>query len=136
MMAVFCILFSLVSHTRSGNSIDYNDIVLRDAVFMLRAIAMLLLLTWLLYLVTFRFLFSIILVWLHVLSTITITISIAVLLFKKIINHEAPVLQRLSETVVSAGNVWGLLPMLGVLIFFAQMIYIVNLMLGIIKRMN
>jgi hypothetical protein len=60
----------------------------------------------------------------------------AVLLFKKIINSDTQPLQQLTETAVPPGNIWALLPALGALIFLTQIIYIVNLMLGIIKRMN
>ena len=136
MMAALCVLFSLVSHTGSENSPDYSALVLRDAVFILRAVAMLLLLSWLLYLFTYRFLFSNTLVWIHVISTIAVTIAMAVLLFKKIMNSDAQPLQQLTETAAPPGNVWALLPALGALIFLTQIIYIVNLMLGMIKRMN
>ena len=135
MMAALCVLFSLVSHTDKGNVPDYDEPVLKAAVFMLRAVAMLLLLAWLLYVFTFRFLFSNILVWIHVLSTIVITIAMAVLLFKKIMNSDVQPLQQLTETA-PPGNVWALLPSLGALVFLTQIIYIVNLMLGMIKRMN
>jgi len=136
MMAALCVLFSLVSHTESNSRPDYNELVLRDAVFMLRAMAMLLLLSWLLYLFTFRFLFSNILVWIHVISTIAIAVVMAVLLFKKIMNGHPQAVQQLTETVLPPGNVWTLLPVLGALIFLTQIIYIVNLMLGMIRRMN
>ena len=136
MMAALCVLFSLVSHTGRENSPDYSALVLQDAVFILRAVAMLLLLSWLLYLFTYRFLFSNTLVWIHVISTIAVAIAMAVLLFKKIINSDTQPLQQLTETAVPPGNVWALLPALGALIFVTQIIYIVNLMLGIIKRMN
>ena len=135
-MAVLCILFSLVSHTHSGDDRKYNDFVLRNAIFMLRAIAMLLLLTWLLYLLTSRFLFSTLFTWLHVLSTTAITIGMAVLLFRKIMNNAANHLQQISEKGVDSGNPSTFLPTLGILIFFAQMIFIINLMIGIIKRLN
>jgi hypothetical protein len=51
-------------------------------------------------------------------------------------NSDTQPLQQLTETAVPPGNVWALLPALGALIFLTQIIYIVNLMLGIIKRMN
>lgn len=136
MMAALCVLFSLVSHTGMENSPDYSALVLQDAVFILRAVAMLLLLSWLLYLFTYRFLLSYTLVWIHVISTIAVAIAMAVLLFKKIMNSDAQPLQQLTETTAPLGNVWALLPALGALIFLTQIIYIVNLMLGMIKRMN
>lgn len=69
-------------------------------------------------------------------STTAITIGMAVVLFKEIMNNEAHPLHQLTETGVALGNTSTLLPTLGILIFFTQMIYIINLMIGIIKKMN
>ncbi len=100
----------------------------------LRAIAMLLLLFWILYMITFRFLFSTVLIWLHIVITLLLLTLIVFLFFRFSVENIPDEIKDLS---FQAGlNPRMVVPVLIMLLLITQLTYIINLFLGVVRRMN
>ncbi len=100
----------------------------------LRSIAMLLLLFWILYMITSRFLFSIVLIWLHIIITLLLLVLI-VFLFFRFSDQNIPV--EIKELSFQTGlNPRMIVPVLIMLLLITQLCYIINLFLGVVRRMN
>lgn len=100
----------------------------------LRAIAMLLLLFWILYMITVRFLFSIVLIWVHIIVTLLLLVLIVFLFFRYSGQNASNGLLELS---FQAGlNPQMIVPVLIMLLLITQLSYIINLFLGVVRRMD
>ena len=100
----------------------------------LRTIAMLLLLFWILYMITVRFLFSTILIWLHIVITLLLTVLIVFLFFRYSGQSASGEVMNLSfQTGFSSPMV---VPVLIMLLLLTQLSYIINLFVGVVRRMN
>lgn len=100
----------------------------------LRAIAMLLLLFWILYMITFRFLFSTVLIWLHIVITLLLLVLIVFLFFHF---SEQNIPDEIKDLSFQAGlNPPMIVPVLIMLLLITQLSYIINLFLGVVRRMN
>ena len=100
----------------------------------LRAIAMLLLLFWILYMITFRFLFSTVLIWLHIVITLLLLTLIVFLFFRFSVENIPDEIKDLS---FQAGlNPRMVVAVLIMLLLITQLTYIINLFLGVVRRMN
>ncbi|HRP56849.1 hypothetical protein [Agriterribacter sp.] len=100
----------------------------------LRAIAMLLLLFWILYMITVRFLFSVFLIWVHIVITLLLLVLIVFLFFHYSGQNASNGLMELSfQTGLSPQMI---VPVLIMLLLITQLSYIINLFLGVVRRMN
>lgn len=100
----------------------------------LRAIAMLLLLFWILYMITFRFLFSTVLIWLHIVITLLL-LALIVFLFFRFSAQNIP--DEIKDLSFQAGlNPRMIVPVLIMFLLITQLGYIINLFLGMVRRMN
>ena len=100
----------------------------------LRAIAMLLLLFWILYMITVRFLFSLVLIWVHIIVTLLLLVLIVFLFFRYSGQNASNGLLELS---FQAGlNPQMIVPVLIMLLLIMQLTYIINLFLGVVRRVN
>jgi len=132
--ALLLILLSLVQ------GVQRLDIPLPDAAYILsyadtlRAMALLLLLFWILYMVTISILFSSTLVWIHISITLVLPVIIVFLFFRF---AEQPVPAAAVEMPLK-GNDPGyiIIPALILALLLAQLSYIVNLILGLMRRMS
>ena len=100
----------------------------------LRAMAMLLLLFWILYMTTVRFLFSVVLIWVHTVITLLLTVFIVLLFFRYSGQNAANEAMELSFQ--TGLNPQMLVPVLIMLLLIMQLSYIINLFLGVVRRMN
>ena len=100
----------------------------------LRAMAMLLLLFWILYMTTVRFLFSVVLIWVHTVITLLLTVFIVLLFFRYSGQNAANEAMELSFQ--TGLNPRMLVPVLIMLLLIMQLSYIINLFLGVVRRMN
>jgi hypothetical protein len=100
----------------------------------LRAIAMLLLLLWILYMITVRFLFSVVLIWAHILITLLLLVLIVFFFFRYSGQNASNEIIELSFQ--TGHNTQMLVPVLIMLLLVTQLSYIINLFLGVVKRMN
>jgi hypothetical protein len=100
----------------------------------LRAIAMLLLLLWILYMITVRFLFSVVLIWAHILITLLLLVLIVFFFFRYSGQNASNEIIELSFQ--TGHNTQMLVPVLIMLLLVTQLRYIINLFLGVVKRMN
>ena len=100
----------------------------------LRAMAMLLLLFWILYMTTVRFLFSVVLIWVHTVITLLLTVFIVLLFFRYSGQNAANEAMELSFQ--TGLNPQMIVPVLIMLLLIMQLSYIINLFLGVVRRMN
>lgn len=100
----------------------------------LRAIAMLLLLFWILYMITVRFLFSVILIWVHIVITLLLLVLIVFLFFRYAGQNASNEIMELSFQ--TGLNPQMIVPVLIMLLLLTQLSYIINLILGVVRRMN
>ena len=100
----------------------------------LRAMAMLLLLFWILYMTTVRFLFSVVLIWVHTVITLLLTVFIVLLFFRYSGQNAANEAMELSFQ--TGLNPQMIVPLLIMLLLIMQLSYIINLFLGVVRRMN
>ena len=100
----------------------------------LRAMAMLLLLFWILYMTTVRILFSVVLIWVHTVITLLLTVFIVLLFFRYSGQNAANEAMELSFQ--TGLNPRMLVPVLIMLLLIMQLSYIINLFLGVVRRMN
>lgn len=134
--AIILILLSWVPFEKTTDLHLHDSYLVFDYAFMLRAIAMLMLLFWLLYNYTRYFLFSKQLIWVHIILSMTILICVIFCIIR--INH-------VHRPDINTDNGWALkvhsktrllIPVLIVFFLLAQLVYIINLLLGLIKKMN
>ena len=100
----------------------------------LRAMAMLLLLFWILYMTTVRFLFSVVLIWVHTVITLLLTVFIVLLFFRYSGQNAANEAMELSFQ--RGLNPQMIVPVIIMLLLIMQLSYIINLFLGVVRRMN
>ncbi len=129
-VAILLILLSLfVAHTDTLD-LHLSDIYLvLSGVQTLRTVALFLLLLWLLYLFTHRFLYSKALTSLHIFITLSATLLITACLFYY---------AAYAKTYITIYNspLRLLLPLLIIATLLSQLLYIINLLLGVLRRVN
>ncbi|HRQ52122.1 MAG TPA: hypothetical protein PLR74_16350, partial [Agriterribacter sp.] len=96
--------------------------------------AMLLLLLWILYMITIRVLFSAVLIWIHIVITLLL-LTLIVFLFFRYAGTAAPGHPR-GFSFQSGLNVQMLVPVLIMFLLLTQLCYIINLLLGVVRRVN
>ena len=100
----------------------------------MRSFAMLLFLLWILYMFTNRILFSAVLIWVHVLLTLLLLLSIVFLFFYF---SRQNTLVATSEISFQTGfNPQMIVPVLIWILLIIQLSYILNLLLGVVRRLN
>ena len=105
-----------------------------DVVFFIRAIAMFLLLMWFLYMFTFRFLFSGVLVWMHIIITIAIAVAVSALLLWKAKTYATITDVDMIKTNIRRATF--MTQLFTVSIMLTQMLFFLNLLAGVFKRVN
>ncbi len=136
-LALAALLLILLSLVQDGHRLDMP---LPDAAYMLsytdtlRAMALLLLLFWILYMVTIRILFSSLLVWIHIAITLILPAIIVFLFFR--FAAEPASATELEMQLKRNNPVQILVPALILALLLTQLSYIVNLILGLMRRMN
>lgn len=134
---ITALLLILLSLFTSSGSLDIpldKTASIIDGVFLLRAVAMFMLLSWLLYWIASRLLFSRTLIWLHVIATIIVVVFLSVAVFKNGVSK-----QNALTVQANAGATDGLdliFPLCIILLFAAQLLFFINLLLGILRRAN
>lgn len=141
LLLAFAILLILSSFLAGRGTLDIHlsdTYYVLDGVFIIRAMAMLLLLDWLLYRVTYKFLFSRALTWFHVLITIALVVIVVVFLFSEGRPHPRRYFDYNYTDIsdVSGKNVINFIPGFIILLLLAQLLYIINLLLGVLRRLN
>lgn len=141
LLLAFAILLILSSFLAGRGTLDIHlsdTYYVFDGVFIIRAMAMLLLLDWLLYRFTYKFLFSRALIWVHVLITIALVIVVVVFLFSEGRPHPRRYFDYNYTDIsdVSGKNVINFIPGFIILLLLAQLLYIINLLLGVLRRLN
>ncbi|MFT4016544.1 MAG: hypothetical protein QM668_06250 [Agriterribacter sp.] len=137
LLLVLAVLLAVVSLAGANNS-KTVDVHLRDTyyvldiVFIMRAITMLLLLLWLLYIFTFESLFSVGLAWMHICLTITLSLTISGLLLWKANNYVVSV----DMMHINIRRTTLVVQIFIALMLLTQLIYFINLLAGILKRVN
>lgn len=137
LLLFFAIILTIASLAGANNTVDINTAdtyYTLDTVFVIRAIAMFLLLLWLLYVFTFKFLFSKSLAWLHIIFTITIAVVVCAVLLWKVKNHSSIV-----DTEMLYANMRRTRFMMQVSIaalMLSQLLFVINLFAGVIKKVN
>lgn len=110
-----------------------------DGVFVLRAVGMFLLLNWLLYRFTQRLMFSKVLIWLHVIISIAVVAFLTIVLFKSGVQHPQRYFDYTYTTVTDMNllrRIRFIVPLCVILIIIAQALFFINLLLGILRRVN
>lgn len=104
-----------------------------DGIFVLRAVGMFLLLSWLMYCFTRKLLYSRTLIWLHVVISMLLVTVITSVIFKygSVYN-----MVHLQQGNTEAGYVVSGIPALWGLLFAAKLLYMINLLLGLLRRVN
>ena len=134
---LFAVLLAIISLAGANNSTT-TDVHLRDTyyvldiVFIMRAITMLLLLLWMLYVFTFKSLFSVGLAWVHISLTLVISLIITGLLLWKANNFVVNV----DMMQVNIRRTAFVVQIFIALILLTQLIYFINLLAGILKQVN
>ncbi|MFT3947326.1 MAG: hypothetical protein QM763_10165 [Agriterribacter sp.] len=137
LLLVFAVLLAVISLAGANNS-KTVDVHLRDTyyvldiVFIMRAITMLLLLLWLLYIFTFRSLFSIGLAWVHISLTLILSLIISGVLLWKASNY----IVNIDMMHVNIRRTTFLVQIFIALMLLTQLIYFINLLAGVLKRVN
>lgn len=137
LLLVLAVLLAVVSLAGANNS-KTVDVHLRDTyyvldiVFIMRAITMLLLLLWLLYIFTFESLFSVGLAWMHICLTLTLSFTISGLLLWKANNYVVSV----DIMHINIRRTTLVVQIFIALMLLTQLIYFINLLAGILKRVN
>ncbi|MBN8788357.1 MAG: hypothetical protein J0I84_14800 [Terrimonas sp.] len=137
LLLVLAVLLAVVSLAGANNS-KTVDVHLRDTyyvldiVFIMRAITMLLLLLWLLYIFTFESLFSVGLAWMHICLTLTLSLTISGLLLWKANNYVVSV----DIMHINVRRTTLVVQIFIALMLLTQLIYFINLLAGILKRVN
>lgn len=136
--SVVLVLISLLS---GGGSLDIHltgtQHVL-DGIFILRSLAMLLLLNWILYRVTHQFLLTGTLTWLHIIATLIVVTCIVIFVFMKGTVHPKRYFDYSYTPVheISRRSMTGIIPAFVILVLLTQLLFIINLFGGILKRVN
>lgn len=140
MLALAAILLAMLSFIPSGNAMDMpvkGASYVLSYTYTLRAIAMLLLLLWILYMVTVQILFSVILTWLHIAMTIVLAALIVFLFFFFHLSvGYAPEKDAGIFSFQSGMSLQMAVPLLIMLLLVMQLLYIINLFAGVIRRIS
>lgn len=137
LLFVLAVLLAVVSLAGANNS-KTVDVHLRetyyvlDVIFIMRAITMLLLLLWLLYIFTFQSLFSVGLAWMHISLTLILSITISGVLLWKSGNYVVSI----DMMHVNIRRTTFMVQIFIALMLLTQLIYFINLLAGILKRVN
>lgn len=135
--ALLLILLSLFTNSGSLNISPGSASSIIDGIFVLRAVAMFMLLSWLLYWITSKLLFSKVLIWLHVIATLIIVVFLSILIFKNGSSQRYLQNQYLkSESVSITEWMHFIIPLCIILLFAAQLLFFINLLLGVLRRVN
>lgn len=132
--AVILIMLSLIPFNHSMDLQVTGASYTLSYKYTLQGLGMLLLLLWVLHLFTMKILFSEILAWIHIVCTILV-ISLITYLFFRFAEEKPPEHQ---EMISIQGRVSArmLAPGLIMLLFLIQAMYLLNLLLGVIRRIN
>ncbi len=132
--AVILIMLSFVPFKHSMDLQITGGAYVFSYKFTVQGLGMLLLLLWVLHLFTIKILYSGILVWIHITGTIVVASLITYLFFyfSKIKLPEQEELVSIQGRVSPRMVVPGLI----MLLFLIQTMYILNLLLGVIRRIN
>lgn len=140
MLALAAVLLVMLSFIPSGNAMDMPvkgaSYVLSYA-YTLRAMAMLVLLLWILYMVTVQILFSTILTWLHIIMTIVLAALIVFLFFFFHLSAgHAPEKEAEIFSFQAGVSLQMAVPLLIMLLLVMQLLYVINLFAGVIRRIS
>ncbi|MGN6437075.1 MAG: hypothetical protein ACTHMM_11105 [Agriterribacter sp.] len=137
--AFVLVLLSFIPFKSTVDMHVHDTYMVLDIAFVFRALAMFLMLEWMLYFFTIRILFSSVLIWLHVLITLGMLAVIFIassfiefqpvsdpVKFDEIDKWEAFKYSR--QVYIVGASV--------VLLLLAQPIFVINLFLGVLKRTN
>jgi len=133
-LALLLILMSFIPYKHSMNLAIKGAAYSLNFADSLKSFAMLFLLLWILYLFTTRILFSKILTWIHTLTTIGV-VFIIIVLFYYFSGSQNPA--SAGELSFQTGpNLPMLVPFLIWFLLIMQLSYVLNLLLGVIRRLN
>lgn len=104
-----------------------------DGIFVLRAVGMFLLLSWLMYCFTRKLLYSRTLIWLHVLFSMLLVTIMTAVVFRY---GTGNTLVHMQKENTEAAYIVSIIPALWVLLFAGKLFYIINLLLGLLRRVN
>ena len=132
--AVLLIILSFIPISHAMNMPVQGASYVLNYVDTLRASAMLLLLLWILYMITTRILFSTLLIWIHIVITLLL-MALIVFLFFRFAGHDAS--GQVKELSFQTGLRYQMMvPVLILLLLLTQLIYLINLLLGVMRRVN
>lgn len=142
LLFITALLVILLSAFTGKGSLDIwsgDGVWVIDGVFVLRVTGLFLLLSGLLYRVTRQFMFSNTLIWLHVIITLLVVLCLTVVLFKNGVQHP----QRYSDLQYSDwpgmslhSGIRFVVPLCITVMIVAQVFFIINLLLGVIRKLN
>ncbi|HTN08954.1 hypothetical protein [Agriterribacter sp.] len=137
MLALWAVLLIMLSFIPISHAMDMpvqGASYVLSYVDTLRAGAMLLLLLWILYMITIRILFSAVLIWIHIVITLLL-MAFIVFLFFRLSGHDAS--GEVKELSFQTGIRYQMMvPVLILLLLLTQLMYIINLLLGVMRRVN
>lgn len=140
MLALAAVLLVMLSFIPSGNAMDMpvkGASYVLSYTYTLRAMAMLVLLLWILYMVTVQILFSTILTWLHIIMTIVLAALIVFLFFFFHLSAGyAPEKEAEIFSFQAGVSLQMAVPLLIMLLLVMQLLYIINLFAGVIRRIS
>mgnify|MGYP003513198023 CR=1 FL=1 len=137
LLAVAAVLLIMLSVVPVNHAMDMpvkGAFYVLNYVDTLRAIAMLLLLLWILYMTTIRVLFSTILTWLHIVFTLLLITLIIFFFFR--FSGQYTLVRTKDLSFQSGVNPPMMMPVLIMFLLLTQLIYIINLLLGVVRRVN
>lgn len=132
--AVLLIMLSVVPFRHSMNVGVQGASYVLNYVDTLRSFAMLLLLLWILYMFTIRILFSTALIWIHIVLTLLLLLSIVLLFFYFSGQHHPASVGEVSFQ--SGFSPQMIIPVLIWILLIVQLSYILNLLMGVVRRLN
>jgi hypothetical protein len=140
LLALAAIILTLAAFTVSQNSIDLH---LHDTYFVINlqfifwVITALLLLSWVIYKLTFRILYSSLLSWLHIGFTLA---SLTCIIVLSLSNVSVASRRRNDfnswEAIRSTDNTHAVISLCAAVLLLAQMIFIINIVFGIFRNMS
>lgn len=137
LLLLFAVLLAIVSLAGANNSNEvdarlHDTSYVLDIVFIMRTITMFLLLLWLLYIFTYKSLFSVGLAWVHISLTLILSLVISGLLLWKANAYTMNI--DMADTNIRRTAF--IVQLFIALMMFTQLIYFINLLAGILKRVN
>ncbi|MBX3257961.1 MAG: hypothetical protein KF862_27770 [Chitinophagaceae bacterium] len=141
LLLITSVVLVLISLLSGGGSLDIHLTGSRhvlDGIFILRSLAMLLLLNWILYRVTQQFLLTGALTWMHIIVTLILVTGIVVFIFMKGTVHPKRYFDYSYTPVhaISWRSIVDFIPAFIILVLLTQLLFIINLFLGLLKRVN